>query len=104
MQRVIVILLASLWGLGLLVLGLWTWQSGPVLIDYFHATRLPLATWATRAAALALVAAGEALVALVVIDHLWNRRDAVTRFLGRSATAVCILAGLTAVTLGFMAR
>ena len=55
MQRVIVILLASLWGFGLLVLGLWAWQRGPVLIDYFHATRLPLATWATRAAAVALI-------------------------------------------------
>jgi hypothetical protein len=87
-----------------LVLGLWTWQRGPVLIDYLHATRLPLATWATRAAAVALAAAGEALVALVVIGNLWSRRDAVTRFLGKSATAVFALAALAAVTLGLMAR
>jgi hypothetical protein len=103
-QRVIVILLASLWGLGLLVIGLWTWQRGPVLIDYFHATRLPLATWATRAAAVSLASAGEALVALVVVGNLWNRRDAVTRFLGRSAVLVFLLAGVAAATLGVLAR
>lgn len=104
MHRVIVILLASLWGLGLLVLGLWTWQRGTVLVDYFHASRPPLVVWATRAAAVALISAGEALVALFVIGTLWRRRDLVTRALGMVALGVFLVGGLTALALGMAGR
>src|SRR5947209_5776351 len=104
MHRVIVILLASLWGLGLLVLGLWTWQRGPVLVEYLRASRPPLAIWATRAAAVSLIAGGEALLTLFVIGSLWSLRERVTPVLGRSAVGVFLLGGVAAVVLGLAAR
>ena len=104
MQRVIIILLAAGWGLGLLVLALWTWQRGPALVQYFNASRPPVALWATRSAAVALVGAGEALLTLYVIGNLWSRRDAVTRWIGTSAVAAFLVGGVAALACGLVGR
>lgn len=95
--------LGSIWGVGLLVLALWAWRNNEDAATYLHAHNRVVYAGAVRCAAVALVAAGEAVLAVFVIGNLW-RRDLFTKLLVLSAVTVFMLSVASAVALGLAGR
>ena len=103
MKRSIWTTLGASFGVGFLVLALWAWRRDEDLATRMGAHNLAVVTWAVRCAAVALVAAAEALLLLLVIANVW-RRDLITSALGLSAALVFVLSAASAVALGLAGR
>lgn len=95
--------LGALWAIGLLVLALWAWRRGEEIAVYLGAHNQAIVTWSARCAAVALAAAAEGLLAMLVIGNLW-RRDAFTSAVGLSAALIFMLSLVSAVALGLAGR
>lgn len=97
----LVMLLASLAAVASVVAGLWAWQRAAELSS--GASRPDAVAWAVRSAAVAAVAAGQALVLSQVVGRVYDRRplDDVLRV---SAVTVCLVALVSAVSLGLAGR
>ena len=103
MWRKALIFLGGIWGVGLLVLALWAWRNNEEAATVLHAHNRVVVAWAMRCAAVALVAAGEAVLGILVIGNLW-RHDLFTRVLVLSAALVFMLSTASAVALGLAGR
>src|SRR5437016_3503105 len=103
MKRSISSTLGGCLGVGLLVLALWAWRLDEDLATRMGAHNLTVVTWAIRCAAVALIAAAEALLLLLVIANVWPR-DLLTSILGLSAALVFVLSAASAVALGLAGR
>ena len=103
MWRKTLILLGGAWGVGLLVLALWAWRNNDEAATFLHARNRVVFAWAVRCAAVALIAAGEAVLGMLVIGNLW-RHDLFTRVLVLSAALVFMLSTASAVALGLAGR
>ncbi len=103
MLQKIIVILGGIWGLGLLVIALWAWRNNENAAAYLHAHNRIVFAWSVRCAAVALIAAGEAVLAVFVIGNLW-RRDLFTQLLVLSAVMVFMLSFASAVALGLAGR
>jgi hypothetical protein len=105
--------LTAIIALALVVSALRVWSQASSLADGF--TRPEVEAWGIRSAAIALAAAAQALVLMVVLKRRVRddgntllppiqRRDRLSRFLGISAGAVSGIALVSAVALGLAGR
>lgn len=103
MWRKALIFLGGVWGVGLLVLALWAWRNNEEAASFLQGHNRAVVAWAVRCAAVALIAAGEAVLGMLVIGNLW-RHDLFTRVLVLSAALVFMLSTASAVALGLAGR
>ena len=103
MKDRILISVGGILGLSLLVLALWTWRNSDFIAPRFTSRTPALAASALRCAAVAIAAAGEGLLVLLVLAHVW-RRDRMTHVLALSAALVFLLSTAGAVALSLAGR
>ena len=103
MRRNAMIFLGGAWGVVLLVLALWAWKSDEDLATRLGAHNLRIEIWAVRCAAVALTAAAEALLMLLVVRLIY-KKDAITSILGGLAMLVSMLSAVSAIALGLAGR
>ena len=103
MLRKSLLFAGSIWGVGLLVLALWAWRNNGNVAFFLGAHNLAVASWSVRCGAIAILAAGEAILVMMVLGNIW-RRDWLTKALGLSAALVFLVSGASAVALGLAGR
>jgi hypothetical protein len=86
---------------GMVLGGLWCWQHAADVV--MGCSQPGIAAWGVRIGGVALVAAAQMLAMLMVVARIF-RRDATTRALTWGATAVWMLASVSAVALGLAGR
>jgi len=86
----------------MMVLGaLWCWQHASDLVT--GSSQPQIAVWGVRIGAVAMVAGAQMLAMLLVVSRIY-RPDATTRALTWGATALLMLATVSAVALGLAGR
>ena len=103
MLQKLIIFLGGIWGISLVVLGLWAWRNNEDAATYLHAHNRIVVGWGVRCAAVALFAAGEGVLGLFVIGNIW-RRDLFTNALLLSAALVFMVSTASAVALELAGR
>src|SRR5690349_13273140 len=95
---------AALFAAGLVVFGLWAWQSAPdIAIESWGAARPEVAAWAVRSGAVAAVAAAQAILMSLVAGRVY-RRGAFDAIIGLAAGAIFAIALVSAVACGLAGR
>jgi hypothetical protein len=103
MRRTISMCLGAASSVVLLVLALWAWRREEDFAALLGAHNLRIAGWSAKCTAVALVAAGEAILLLLVIRPAF-KRDAFTSILAPLAVLVFMLSAASAVALGLAGR
>lgn len=104
MRSVVTIVSAGVLAAGLVVLGLWAWQSaGDIAIEYWGAGRPEMATLSVRSAAVGVIAAAQVIAAVFVAGRLF-RRGTFDLVVTLSAGLVVALAMIGALACGTAAR
>src|SRR2546421_2407087 len=96
MHKSIAMIFGGGWGLGLLVLSLWAWGRSSEVARFMGSHNLPVAALSVRCAAVALAAAGEGLLAWLVVGT-WYGRDLFASAVALSATVLFLLSAASAV-------
>lgn len=102
LKGMLVIPMALLAG-AMVVAGLWAWQGAPDMVLDWSLSRPEIATWAMRSAAVAIMAAAQAVLVLLVAGRVYRRGtfDAVLAF---TAVTVFALASVSAIACGLASR
>ncbi len=103
MHKQIALIFGGGWGLGLLVLALWSWTRSAEVARFMGSHNVAVASLSVRSAAIALAAAGEGLLAWLVVGTVYGR-DLFARAVGLSATVIVLLSAVSAVALGLAGR
>jgi hypothetical protein len=104
MNRSISVTLGAVWTIGLIVLGLWGWQQADAIVTRVGWEKRMIGTWSVRCAAIALMAAAEAILLALVVERVYRRRDAVCGLAKLSALFVLMVCAVSAIALGLAGR
>jgi hypothetical protein len=95
---------AALFAAGLVIVGLWAWQSAAdIAIEYWSAARPEVAAWAVRSGAVAAIAAAQAILMSLVAGRVY-RRGMFDAIVGLAAGAVFAISLVSAVACGLAGR
>jgi len=103
MNRKVLIALGAVLTVGLIVSGLWGWQHAESIVTLTGWEKRTIAVWSVRCAAVALVAAAEAILLTLVVERVY-RPDAVSGAARLSALFVFMVCAVSAIALGFAGR
>ena len=101
--RYVQVLLTAAAATGLVVTGLWMWQSGDAIVSMVAPREPEGVLRGVRCGAVALLALAQAILLWGVVGRIY-RRDRVSMVLALSAVAVFMLSAGAAVALGFSGR
>jgi len=95
---------AALFAAGLVVLGMWAWQSAAdIAIERFGSARPDVAAWSVRSGAVAAIAAAQAILMSIVAGRVY-RRGTFDAIVGLTAGAIFAIALVSAVACGLAGR
>jgi hypothetical protein len=103
MNRNVSIALGAIWAVGLIVLGLWGWQRAETIVTMMGWEKRTIGAWSARCAALALIAAAEAILLTLVVGRVY-RPDRVCGAARLSALLIFMVCTVSAIALGLAGR
>ena len=103
MNRKVLIALGVVLTVGLIVSGLWGWQHAESIVTLTGWEKRTIAVWSVRCAAVALVAAAEAILLTLVVERVY-RPDSICGAAKLSALAVLMVCTVSAIALGLAGR
>ena len=97
-------IMAAALAAGLIVVGLWAWQSASdIAIEYWGAARPEVAAWSVRSAAVAVIAGAQAIAVVFVAGRVF-RRGAFDTALTFTAVAFVAVGLVSALACGVAGR
>jgi len=99
----VLIVTGGLWTVGLIVLGLWGWQRAEAVVNWVGWEKRTIGAWSVRCAAIALIAAAEAILLALVVERVY-RPDGVCARAKLSALLVFMVCAVSAIALGLAGR
>ena len=103
MNRNAMIVIGSVWTIGLIVLGLWGWKNAEAVVSRVGWENRVVGAWAVRCMAAALVSAAQAVLLALVVERVY-RSDRVGVAARLSALLVCLVCTASAIALGLAGR
>lgn len=103
-NRQVAMLVGTGAAVGLVVLGLWGWEGADAVVTRVGWEKRLIGAWAVRCAAVASMAAAQAVLIGLVVERAYRRRDRVCGTLKLSALFTFMVCAVSAIALGLAGR